>query len=517
MSQSDTLNITAEAGWDAGLASELVGMATLANQSIADLFLPGDWKLVYSGTSGGAFGGCQYFLAAYPGAQPSVCALIVGAPWSSFISYYTPDDNHLLTPLGANILGHADDASIAADTGFVQMYAAIRTRLWADIAQARATIPGFAGSLPLVVAGLGPGAPVAQLAALDLRPGKSVAPSQVTALSCYVFSCPPAVNPAFATFFGSKVAANFRVLAGADQFPSQPLPASGYVTAGVQQSLPLKIPVYDSPWAERDGPCYQQLLGNAAPVMAAATAGPAAVDKAAASAFDPMLAFAMAQLCAVAYQMFQHPGSSVAFHYGPYVLQRNIVIGGVVWASVFDSPDHLVLALRGTVSWQELYCLVSNAFPATPDWISPRYGRYAKPLVDLYASGRDQLAAALNQLGDKPVLLTGHDSGGALANLMAVDLLQHPLQGARTLAGVYTFGSPPAADPVFAASYAAGALAGINFQVVRPMDIVPRLPLLGFLETVGTPVALAGGDTDPYNGSTAHALLTYLNLLDPES
>jgi hypothetical protein len=234
-----------------------------------------------------------------------------------------------------------------------------------------------------------------------------------------------------------------------------------------------------------------------------------------AAGFDPVLAFALAKLSAVAYQMYQHPGSMPAFQYSPYLLNQNISIGGAVWASLFESPDNLVVALRGTVTWMELIQLVSNAFPSAPAWLSANYGQYAKPLVDLYAAGRDQLSAALNAAGNKPVLLTGHDVGGALANLMAVDLLQHPLQGKRAVAGVYTFGSPPAANTAFVNSYAASALAGVNFQVARPMDIVPALPLLGFLSTLGTPVTLSGGALDPYNGTTWHALSTYLSLLNP--
>ena len=76
--------------------------------------------------------------------------------------------------------------------------------------------------------------------------------------------------------------------APADLFASQPLPASGYVQAGAQHNLAMAIPTYDSPWVERDGPYYQQLLTGVAPFNDGA--GTTAVVP----GFDPLLAFAMA-------------------------------------------------------------------------------------------------------------------------------------------------------------------------------------------------------------------------------
>ena len=507
------LSPNAPASYDATLAAQLAGLATLANQSLQDLFLQGDWALVYSYTASAAAGSAQYFLAVSPRAQPSRCALIIGAPWADFISYYTPGDNHVLTALDGNIVGNNSD-TLSFDTGFVQMYKAIRSQLWTDIGKIKQTIPAFATSLPLILAGLGPGAPVAQLAALDLRPGKTSAPSQVASVAAYAFSCAPAADAAFAAFYGANLPSAYRVQAGADLFPSQPLPASGFVCAGAAQALPIKIPTYDSPWVERDGPYYQQLL-TGTPAVATATGPAFANDGVSTPGFDSVFGFAVAKLCAVPYQMFQHPGSLIDFQTSPYVLKQNLAINGVVWASLFESPDTLVVAFRGTVSWMELIALLSNAFPARPAWISSGFGQFAKPLVELYAAGRTALAAALNGASDKPLILSGHDIGGALASLMALDLTQHPLQGQRTVAAVYSFGTPAAADPRFAASYAASTLGPVSFQLTRPMDAVANAPLLGFLQTLGSQIELGGGDTDPANGASFHALSTYLNLLDP--
>ena len=500
--------------YSAQFAAELVTLATLANQSMTNLYLPDDWKILYTHTASSMYGGSQYFLAAHFGSatdpSPTMCALVVGAKWSDFISFYTPD-NYQPSPVSSKIIGN-DVNEACADTGFTFMYSAIRTALWVNIAAIRQTIPAFVSSLPMTVVGIGPGAALAQLASLDLRPGKTVAPSLVTSLQSYVFSCPAFADNRFAALFATTVPAGYRVQAQADFFPFQPANANAYVQAGVLQSLPVVIPTYDSPWVERDGPYYNQLLcpGAAETVCADQFRGN---EVAGAAGYSQALAFAMAKLSAVAYQMYQNPGSTVQFAYNPYVLKANIQVNDTVWASVFEGPDALAIAFRGTVSWLELISLTSNAYPATPAWLSGGYGQYAMPLVNLYASGRDTLRAQLTALGNKPVLLTGHNCGGALANLMAVDMLQHPLQGNRSVQRVYTFGTPPAASNPFVTSYMASSLGPVSYQVVRPRDIVPALPLLGFLFTLGTPVTLPGGEFEPYNGSTFHGLITYLDLL----
>lgn len=497
-------------GYSQEWAARLVPLTTLANNTLSNLMLPDQWALLYQYSASSTYGGSQYFLAADLEADPVVCVLVLGAQWPSFISFYVPFVNHVMRIVDTKIVGvnpKDTDPKICADTGFCTMYSALRTRLWHDIASIQQTMPAFSASLSLITVGIGPGAALAQLAAIDLRPGKEVEPSTVTHLQSYVYSCPPFGDDNFAHLFANNIAAGFRVLAPADFFPTQPTVESGYIPAGQPQDLPLKIPTYDSPWVERDGPYYQQLLTGQDIVVD----GDGSVD---AASFDLALASSMAKLCAVAYQMSQHPGT--LFSCAPYTWMNNVIFEGSVWASVFESPDTLVIALRGTCSWEELFTLVSDAFPGMPTWLPEDYGQYAKPLVDLYQAGRDLLRDALNSLGNKPVILTGHDCGGALANLMAVDIVANPLQGNRTVSAVYTFGVQPAASPVFANSFATGPLRPINFQVIRPRDVMPKLRLQGFFVTFGNQVRLEGGDFDSYNGSTWHGLYNYITLLDTD-
>ena len=77
----------------------------------------------------------------------------------------------------------------------------------------------------------------------------------------------------------------------------------------------------------------------------------------------------------------------------------------------------------------------------------------------------------------KPLVITGHSLGGALAVLCAY-LLQR--QGF-PVHSVYTFGQPRVGDRAFAADYEA-LCGGKTFRLVNQNDLVPRLPgwLLGY-------------------------------------
>ena len=494
--------------YSATLAAELVNLATLANQSLDNLFPPSGWQLLYSFASGSGHGQCQYYLATKTLNNQAVCAVVVGAPWSPFISFYYPPVNHVFTTLSSDIAG-SDSSGAQIDTGFSRMYGAIRTSLLDDIQKAKQSVLGFKDAMPVICAGIGPGAPIAQLASLDLRPGNGTSPA--TAMQAYVYSCPAYGDLAYQTLYTGTVPDSYRVQAQADLFPTKPDSSSGYVQVGNEHDLSLKIPTYDSPWVERDGPYYYQLLTTGNPVD---SAGSGTTDGG--SGFSQVLAFSLSQLCAVAYQEFQHPGSTIPFQITPYVLKQSLTLGSDIWVSLFESPSSVVLAFRGTVSWAELLEVVCDGSVGFPSWLDRSFGQYSKPIIDLYAQGRDALRQAVEGLGNKPVIVTGHGSGGALANLVAVDLKQNPLSGDRPVSDIYTFGAIPAASNVFARNFNTD-FANLNYQVVRPQDVMPSLSTLGFFVPQGTQVTLSGGTFNPYNGTTFHGLLTYVDLLSPQS
>jgi len=74
----------------------------------------------------------------------------------------------------------------------------------------------------------------------------------------------------------------------------------------------------------------------------------------------------------------------------------------------------------------------------------------------------------LEEAQDKPLFLTGHSMGGALAVLSAYRLAK---MGKMPVA-VYTFGSPRIGDRAFCSSYSLP-----TYRLVNRLDLVPELPL----------------------------------------
>ncbi|MCX6896315.1 MAG: lipase family protein [Verrucomicrobia bacterium] len=102
----------------------------------------------------------------------------------------------------------------------------------------------------------------------------------------------------------------------------------------------------------------------------------------------------------------------------------------------------------------------------------------------------------------KPLFITGHSLGGALALLFAY------LYGRQTrpqsLAGVYTFGAPRVGNAAFCGMFNA-LLKPVTFNLVNACDPVPLLPpLLAGYRDAGTEVFLAptgGYVVDPFIGT----------------
>jgi pimeloyl-ACP methyl ester carboxylesterase len=79
-----------------------------------------------------------------------------------------------------------------------------------------------------------------------------------------------------------------------------------------------------------------------------------------------------------------------------------------------------------------------------------------------------KVEAILEAVGDRPLFLTGHSLGGALAVLTACRLAKM----GRAPMATYTFGAPRIGDPVFCARYSLP-----TYRIVNRLDLVPELPL----------------------------------------
>jgi len=80
----------------------------------------------------------------------------------------------------------------------------------------------------------------------------------------------------------------------------------------------------------------------------------------------------------------------------------------------------------------------------------------------------NKIEKVLAEVQDKPLFLTGHSMGGALAVLSGCRLAKN----GRPPMAIYTYGSPRVGDIAFCDSYALP-----TYRVVNRLDIVPEMPL----------------------------------------
>ncbi|WP_274655010.1 lipase family protein [Paenibacillus humicola] len=138
---------------------------------------------------------------------------------------------------------------------------------------------------------------------------------------------------------------------------------------------------------------------------------------------------------------------------------------------VLESDDAAILAFRGTrsaVDWVTDF--IARQIPLS---IVRNGGRTHQGFTELYLSARSQIFGLLDRLPErKPLFVTGHSLGGALAVLAALDIASNR----RQTPYVYTFGAPRVGDPAFVRTYNKAVKA--TYRVQNEFDVVPYLPPL---------------------------------------
>ena len=506
-------------------AGALVQIADAANGNLTTTpFLPPGWDALAT-TSLQGLGNPQAILAGgtLPSTGQPAVVLACGAPAAPFLLFYTPVNQTLSASLIGGLLPmpppHTPMPQL--DIGFQSFY--IRLSAWIQTA-----LTQFGSSYPtLLTCGIGGPGAVAQLAAIDFRVGGSRAPGFLDAVGCYAFSTPSFVNPTAANVSVQQQLPDVYnslftlTAANIDFFPSSPTSSMGYAPLGQQIALQARLPNYDLPWYERSATYYTNTLTSSTRTLRDAPAAKAAASP---PAYDSNLAFVLAQFCAAASEAFQHPALSPLIP-GNWTLLNTISnSAGQVMAVVYRKLGQVLVAFRGTSSFQETVETFGNANAQYVNFLAsgviPTAGTVLQGGYNSYMAMRQQFRQVLSQISDLAtisLLLTGHDTGAWIAVMAATDLMQGTggTPTLPTLANppqVYTFGAPPFGNFPFTNFFTTNVTAAA-YQVARPADVIPKIQYFGY-QPIGS-LALLPGLTD-YDDLTYHPVISYIQLLNPQ-
>jgi len=143
----------------------------------------------------------------------------------------------------------------------------------------------------------------------------------------------------------------------------------------------------------------------------------------------------------------------------------------LVFGFIAESPDQIIIAFRG-------YAEYPADLLASYDIFQVRYpfvrngGKTSRGFTCIYRSTRNELIRELNKLPTtKKLFITGHNYGGALATLAALDItvntkFKNPV--------TYTYGSPRIGDPRFAHRF--NRVVKNSVRIVNIHDSYPTFP-----------------------------------------
>lgn len=185
----------------------------------------------------------------------------------------------------------------------------------------------------------------------------------------------------------------------------------------------------------------------------------------------------LASVCGQAYTQFQNLDSG--FYYVPNGYEHV----GTIFAHqsekandrfgfVMTSEHYSIVAFRGSstsVDWIHDFIAQQIEFPYVKN-----VGGTHKGFTDIYSAVRDSMFEHIATLpAHKPLFITGHSLGGALATLAAMDIMCNT---SIEQVSVYTYASPRVGDPHFVKQY--NYIVPIHWRFQNKYDIVPHLPTL---------------------------------------
>jgi hypothetical protein len=227
-----------------------------------------------------------------------------------------------------------------------------------------------------------------------------------------------------------------------------------------------------------------------------------------------------------------------------WIQMRDFIITKTNWtfygllARCISKPHEHVLAIRGTENltewWDDITSAVAVPLPGFGDvaygfqriYETLRVIHYSPPTagapymhrsLESAGSFADQVAAAVQAtLGEeaatpKPatsIEVTGHSLGAALATLYVAE---NSKSAKVTTPLICTFASPRVGDLVFKTEF--DKLGVTSWRIVNELDVVPKLPFLGYWH-VEEEEAYNSGPSVDWTLACWHSLNTYLHLID---
>lgn len=193
------------------------------------------------------------------------------------------------------------------------------------------------------------------------------------------------------------------------------------------------------------------------------------------SGMDVRTAIFLAAVCGQTYTQYNNDGVFLVPE--PYRLvgsfnAASYTGGEEPFGFVLESERGTILAFRGTSSESDwITDIIAQQVSFKPAGKSCKTHR---GFTDVYLSARDDVYRLLGETDrNKPLFVTGHSLGGALATLASVDVAVNRKPASLI---TYTFGSPRVGDPDFVRCY--NNAVPISFRVQNEYDVVPHLPPL---------------------------------------
>lgn len=190
-------------------------------------------------------------------------------------------------------------------------------------------------------------------------------------------------------------------------------------------------------------------------------------------AIDVPWAVALVEFCVAAYVQFDTPSKFAvpsAYRFVSTFTGQDQQQITAPYGFIAESPAAVVIAFRGTQTTTEWITDADVSFTRFP--FVPGAGYTHAGFTGIYASMRAQILTALRRVPTgRPLYITGHSLGAALATLHALDAAIN-LRFPSLL--MYNFASPRVGDRRFAGRYDEAVKTGIRF--VNTADIVTTLP-----------------------------------------